>query len=83
MRFTTTERGFDLVLHEMYPPNGNECRLVQESSAIGDYEDSVSRPGTSFLWFGDHHQLNREEVEELASRLRHWLDYGTLKIDSD
>jgi hypothetical protein len=75
----TTERGFQIVTHEIYvadPPE--DGRLVQASSAIGDYEDSFDRPGSSFLWVGRDHHLNREEVAELVARLSHWLSTGRL-----
>ena len=57
--------------------------LALESSAVGDYDDSVDRPGSSFLWFGDHHHLNREEVSELVGFLQHWLDTGRLAGPKD
>jgi len=55
-----------------------DARLVSESSAIGDYDDSLARPGSSFLWIGNGHHLNREEVAELVAKMRHWLDHGRL-----
>jgi len=55
--------------------------LIQESSAIGDYEDAFDKPGSSFLWVGRYHHLNRMEVAELIERMQHWLDTGRLKED--
>ena len=79
MRAVRTERGFGLVVEERHANEGGEfTRLVQESSAIGDYPDSWDKPGSSFLWIGEDHQLNREQVEELAGYLRNWLDTGRL-----
>lgn len=78
MRVKKTERGFRMVVHETYPPEGKESRIVQESSAIGDYDDSLSKPGSSYLWVGDHHHLNRQEVEELMKHLHCWLLTGNL-----
>jgi hypothetical protein len=79
MTHSRTLRGFELVEHPNYPPDGTESRLVQESSIVGDYEDALDRPGTSALWVGDHHHLNREEVAELVSRLQSWLSTGSLQ----
>lgn len=92
MKFEETPRGFELVSHETYPPKEarhdpsplpDSTRLVQQSSAIGNYPDAMERPGSSFLWLGEHHHLNRDEVKELAKRLRVWLATGSLKIEGD
>lgn len=68
--FSKTPRGFRLV--ECNSHNGISLRLLQESSAVGEYEDSLENPGSSFLWIGEHH-LNREEVTNLILILQHWL----------
>lgn len=75
-----TSRGFQALFHEAYPPSstGHEARLVQQSSAIGNYPDSLEKPGSSFLWVGEEHHLNREEVTELRDILTHWLKTGEL-----
>ena len=76
-----TGRGFEILKHPAYPPKPNgdqETRLAQQSSAVGDYDDSFDRPGTSFLWIGDGHHLNRDEVRELARRMNAWLETGSL-----
>jgi hypothetical protein len=80
MKAETTPRGFRVVSHPGYDADESrgEKRVVQESSTIGDYEDSLSRPGSSYLWVGEHHHLNREEVAELAEYLRAWLATGRL-----
>ena len=79
MKLIKTERGFLVLEHPAYLPRESEHkRLVGESSAIGDYEDSFERPGSSYLWIGDHHHLNREEVEELVLRLQYWLEHKRL-----
>ena len=44
-----TNRGFSIIYFK--DGNDKECQL-QCSSAIGDYEDSFGRPGTSFVWLG-------------------------------
>ncbi len=82
MKAEKTERGFIVVTHEKYQnKHGEMTRLIQESSAIGDYEDSFDRPGSSYLWVGQDHHLNREEVAELVTRMQHWLKTGRLKTD--
>jgi hypothetical protein len=80
MQSFKTERGFVWVSHPNYSDTG-ESRLIGESSAVGDYADSSDKPGSSFLWVGTHHHLNRAEVEELISRLKHWLREGSLRVD--
>lgn len=69
-----------LLLHPAYT-TGGQTRLTSESSAIGDYEDSYSHPGSSFLWIGDNHHLDREEVATLITHLQYWLDNRRLKED--
>jgi hypothetical protein len=54
-----TERGFAALFHPEYI-SGCPTRLIQESSAIGDYEDAFNKPGSSYLWIGKDHHLNRE-----------------------
>jgi hypothetical protein len=58
-------------------------RLIQESSAIGDYENSFDCPGSSYLWIGQYHHLNREEVAELIARMQYWLKTGRIEMDVD
>lgn len=79
MKLTTTDRGFNLIEHPHHPPNGTSIRLVQESSAIGDYDDAMDKPGSSFLWIGADHHLNREAVARLVKAMQRWLDTGRLK----
>jgi hypothetical protein len=81
MKSEVTERGFIVVTHEKYQNIGKMTRLIQESSAIGDYGDSMDCPGSSYLWIGQDHQLNREGVAELITRMQHWLETGRLKVD--
>lgn len=80
MKIEETGRGFCLLTHTTYPPGIIETRLVQESSAIGNYEDAYSKPGSSFLWIGREHHLNREEVAELVGYLRTWLSQGRMGV---
>lgn len=43
----------------------------------------MDNPGSSFLWVGNDHHLNREEVTELVSRLLWWLKTGHLVVDEE
>ncbi len=72
-------RGFTVLEHPVYAadPSRSE-RLIQESSAVGDYENSLDMPGSSFLWVGADHHLNREEVLELICHMKRWLNKGRL-----
>ena len=73
-----TTRGFTLVIHPTYGERTTSKRLIGESSAIGEYADSIQNPGSSFLWVADHFHLNREEVRELRDHLARWLETGRL-----
>lgn len=79
MRDTVTERGFELVTHEIYPPMNDgdgkpiTKRLVQQSSAA-----IYMQPGSSYLWIGDDFHLNRVQVRGLRDRLTRWLKTGRL-----
>lgn len=76
MTVTKTSRGFDVITHQS---GSNECRystLVQASSSIRD--DNLGIPGSSCLWIGDDHHLDRVQVAELVMYLRRWLATGRL-----
>lgn len=73
MKIETDNRGFPFLIHDTYYGEPKKARLVGASSAIGEYEHSLRIPGSSFLWVGDHHHLNREEVQQLVGYLQHWL----------
>jgi hypothetical protein len=77
MEVGTTDRGFGVVWHPNYP-DGQTARLLQESSAVGDYADAIKNPGSSALWVGGDFHLNREEVEDLIGYLDEWLTTGQL-----
>lgn len=80
MKFAEWNRNFPCVLHPIYAdPSGKEGRLLLASSAIGNYEDAISKPGSSFLWIGKEHHLSREEVMDFVSILEHWLRTGRLE----
>jgi hypothetical protein len=68
-KFEKTARGFDNV--EFKDANGADCS-VQASSAIGDYEDSFDKPGSSYLWLG----VNDADPKIMAS------DAKTLGIET-
>ena len=71
MKIKKGERGFMYLEHPEYL-TWEDGILAMESSAIGDYKDSLERAGSSFLWIGEKHHLNREEVAELITFLQHW-----------
>ncbi len=80
MHITTTARGFRVLEEAVYASEPViRSRLAQESSTIGDYPDSFDRPGSSRLWIGADHHLNREQVAEFIAHLQHWLDTGRLE----
>lgn len=77
-----TVRGFVIVTEEKYQNEpGEMTRLIQESSAIGDYDDAIEKPGSSYLWVGQDHHLNREQVSELIIMMTHWLETGRVPVD--
>lgn len=79
MEINLTERGFEVA--DAMDSNGKEWSL-QQSSAIGDYDDSFDRPGSSYVWLGSGEErmhLNREQVGELVSCLVNWLRSGSFK----
>jgi len=78
MQIEYSDRGFEFLITNDYP-DGKPARLLSQSSAIGEYEDSFERPGSSFLWVGDNHHLNREEVEEMIQYMQNWLETGKMK----
>ena len=79
MKVTRTCRGFEGIWRLPYgEASEKEERLVQQSSAIGDYDDSFAKPGSSFLWIDTHHHLDREEVAEFRDALTRWLETSYL-----
>ena len=83
MKAKETERGFIVVTEEKYQnERGEFTRLIGESSAVGDYEDSFENPGSSYLWVGRDHHLNREQVAELIRRFEYWLECKRLELDT-
>lgn len=82
MKIDKTGRGFEELEHPSYK-TGELERLAMQASAIGDYEDSFDRPGSSYLWIGEHHRLNREESQEFGERLIAWAKTGSLKLRLD
>lgn len=80
MEVEVSDRGFERIRVQRYTSPFTAIRLVGQSSAIGPYSDSYERPGASFLWIGDDHHLNREQVSELVSHLSAWLETGSLSL---
>lgn len=79
MRITNERRGFHDLVHNNYP-SGGDARVAGESSAIGEYDDSFDRPGSSYLWIGEHHHLNRKQVTQLRDALTNWLNGKRLTL---
>lgn len=80
MKPERSDRGFEYVFYPTYLDEDSEhSRLVAQSSAIGDYGDSFDRPGSSYLWIGRYHHLNRDEVREFVGLLNLWLETGSLE----
>lgn len=77
---TNKRRGFqDLALFPSADPG--DSLTIRESSAIGDYEDSLDIPGSSSLYIGvpgSEAAYNREEVAAVIAILEWWLDSGRL-----
>lgn len=74
-----TNRGFEIV--EFADRYGESCSL-QQSSAIGDYKDSLSRPGSSCVWLGVEPVIARilkSDAEDLGMEVEGeasgWMDY--------
>ena len=81
MNIELTGRQFVMLRHPPYNDKDSGV-LQQEASAIGDYEDSWDKQGSSFLWIcGGNHRLNREEVSKLINHIRRWIDTGSLWVD--
>lgn len=78
MQVILSPRGFEQLTHEARLEPHLSARLASQSSAIGNYPDSFSRSGSSFLWVGKEHHLDREEVQQLIAHLQNWLDTGHL-----
>lgn len=62
---------------------------VRQSSAVGDYDDALGKPGSSALWIDGEHCF-REDVAELLGcedepegtreHLLAWLETGSLRL---
>jgi len=77
VKLEKSNRGFQILTHPSYP-EGIVSRLAQQSSIVLDYPNAMKKPGSSALWIGDHHHLDREEVSMFVSHLNHWLRTGKL-----
>ena len=78
MHVNRTERGFEQLVHPECVSPQDVSSIAAMSFAVGDYENSHSDPGSSYLWIGKDHHLNREEVAELIAHLQRWLDTGSM-----
>lgn len=81
-----TGRGFEYIEIPSYDKKGEKVGLVQASSAIGNYDDSMGWPGSSYLWIGEgtnRPHLDREDVAGLVRHLQNWLETGSLKIEEE
>ncbi len=81
MKVKVSGRGFQYIEHPDHI-TGEPKVLVAQSSAIGDYEHSLSQPGSSKVWLGsdEPHHLNKEDVSELIKRLQYWVHSGTFDL---
>jgi len=80
MKAIKSDRGFIRIEAAEYVNSETDSVVIAESSAVGDYEDSFDKPGSSFLWVGSSHHLNREEVAALTTAMQHWLSLGRLPM---
>ena len=80
MEIVTTSRGFRVLQHPSFICQ-QKVQLLAEASAMGPYPDSVDNPGSSYLWIGHAHRLDREEVTLLIRQMQHWLDYKRLPME--
>ncbi len=70
-----TNRGFEMV--EFEDTHGRKCS-VQQSSAIGDYDNSFDKPGSSFLWIGLAEAkpvIMKRDVKNAAGDAVGWIPY--------
>lgn len=81
MKVTKSERGFEFLEHDVYPPDADELysRLASQSSALDMEYEGNAQPGSSYLWIGQNHHLNRKQVEQFVAHLQSWLETGQLE----
>ena len=78
-----TPRGFEVIYFDDH--NNQACRL-QQSSATGNREEDIERPGTSFVWLGaaDYSMhLNRQQAAAIAKLLSRWVATGSFECSGD
>mgnify|MGYP001602325901 CR=1 FL=1 len=83
MKLRKTQRGFQII--EFKDANDKECSL-QQSSAIGNYDDSFDKPGSSLVWLGkgeERMHLTREQVSDLIGSLKMWQETGSFGQHSE
>lgn len=75
-------RGFAAIEHDVYASEpAVKGKIIQESSAIGDYDEGYKYPGSSYLWIGNDFHLDREEVAGLIALMQEWLKNKRLTTD--
>lgn len=74
MKTATNDKGFRSTILPQYGDKKADARLLTESTMIGEHEDSLTNPGSSYLWIGSTHHLDRDEVSELINHLQTWLE---------
>jgi len=74
---TETPWGFQVITFKDH--SGDKVEL-QQSSAIGPYDDAIDRPGSSYVWLGSEYygrvHLSRDHVLCLIDVLATWLRTG-------
>lgn len=83
MKVSKTHMGFEVIMmpEVIRMPDrltGEVTRIVQQSSALGEAEDAIDRPGSSYLWLGESHHLDVDEVVSLIRNLENWVATGSL-----
>lgn len=76
MKIVERLSGLQALIH----PNHDEDfdgEIASQSSAVDTSLESP-RGGSSFLWVGVNHHLNRSEVDEFTRYLQRWLSTGEL-----
>lgn len=93
LRTTASSHGFCSVLGPVYPCDDTSMlayvenrpdrkNIVDESRLMGDYPDSDTNPGSSYLRIGcgSEFLLDRDDVAALIQCLQYWLDHKKLPM---
>jgi hypothetical protein len=79
MKIEHTGGGFEVI--NFNDRCGIECSL-QQSTTIGDADNAMQRPGSSFVWLGiggDRMHLDADTVREIWRHLGNWLLHGSFE----